>query len=559
MTIAGKGRGVEFVLVLLICSLCIWGRGAAQTNAIQSHTTNGELFKIAGTVVNAVTGAPIDGARVALVDNKKGTNVAQVWSVVNGHFEFTDLPAEKIGLLGGKLGYLTSAYNEHEGYSTAIVTGPGFATDHLLFRLTPVAVISGHVIDEAGVPVRHAQVVLFRENHSSGFTRVSALSVSKTDDRGYYDFSQLSPGTYFAVVSAKPWYAVHQTSAPNAPPDPSSSGNAALDVAYPATYYAGATDAAEATSLVLNAGEHLEADVHLIPVPSLHLILHAPADHPYQVPRPVLGKRVFEFLELVKTEQPKLVAPGVFEVSGVPAGHYSVAMTNPVSGLFEQALDVDLNHDGQEVTTNAGEALAILEFKVKMLTEETVPKQMSIVLLDERRRVQRVQRTDANGELKMWAVRPAKYSVMVSSPSGQFAVVQTSTSDGTAAGHDINVPPGVNLEVTASVVAGKVNVEGVVHKDGRPVPGVMVLLVPEQPEAHPEGFRRDQSDFDGTFVLKDAVPGTYTVVAIDDAWGFDWMKPGLLARYVQHGQNLVVGKLPQGSIHLPEAIEVQAR
>jgi len=51
-------------------------------------------------------------------------------------------------------------------------------------------------------------------------------------------------------------------------------------------------------------------------------------------------------------------------------------------------------------------------------------------------------------------------------------------------------------------------------------------------------FRRDQSDLDGSFALPDVVPGSYTVVAVEDAWGFDWSKPTLLARYAEHGQAL---------------------
>jgi len=81
--------------------------------------------------------------------------------------------------------------------------------------------------------------------------------------------------------------------------------------------------------------------------------------------------------------------------------------------------------------------------------------------------------------------------------------------------------------------------------------GVMVALVPKDPEAHLELFRRDQSDFDGTFVLRGVIPGSYTVVAVEDAWGFDWQQPGVLARYVQHGQNLIIGERMQGTVHLP--------
>jgi hypothetical protein len=104
---------------------------------------------------------------------------------------------------------------------------------------------------------------------------------------------------------------------------------------------------------------------------------------------------------------------------------------------------------------------------------------------------------------------------------------------------------------------GKVSIEGAVQKKDKPMAGVMVALVPKDPEAHIELFRRDQSDFDGTFVLRGVIPGSYTIVAVEDAWGFDWQQPGILARYVQHGQNLVIGERMQGTVHLPDPVEVQ--
>jgi len=44
---------------------------------------------------------------------------------------------------------------------------------------------------------------------------------------------------------------------------------------------------------------------------------------------------------------------------------------------------------------------------------------------------------------------------------------------------------------------------------------------------------------------------------VEDAWGLDWMQPSVLARYVQHGQNISVGEFMNGTLHLPEPIEVQ--
>ena len=89
--------------------------------------------------------------------------------------------------------------------------------------------------------------------------------------------------------------------------------------------------------------------------------------------------------------------------------------------------------------------------------------------------------------------------------------------------------------------------------------GVMVILVPKDPESHQEMFRRDQSDLDGSFALLGVIPGVYTIVAVENAWGFEWLQPSVLSRYVQHGQNVTIGELMQGSVHLPDPVAVQPR
>jgi hypothetical protein len=89
--------------------------------------------------------------------------------------------------------------------------------------------------------------------------------------------------------------------------------------------------------------------------------------------------------------------------------------------------------------------------------------------------------------------------------------------------------------------------------------GVMVILVPRDPESHQEMFRRDQSDLDGSFALRGVIPGGYTIIAVEDAWGVEWLQPSVLARYIRHGQNVTIGELKQGSVHLPDPVEVQPR
>ena len=59
---------------------------------------------------------------------------------------------------------------------------------------------------------------------------------------------------------------------------------------------------------------------------------------------------------------------------------------------------------------------------------------------------------------------------------------------------------------------------------GKGFAGAMVVLVPKNPEADRELFRRDQSDLDGTFLLRNVIPGSYTLLAIQNRLG-----PGLVA------------------------------
>ena len=54
-----------------------------------------------------------------------------------GHFAIERLAADKYPLIASKRGYARSFYDEHEGFNTAIVTGPDQDTTHFTFRLTP--------------------------------------------------------------------------------------------------------------------------------------------------------------------------------------------------------------------------------------------------------------------------------------------------------------------------------------------------------------------------------------------------------------------------------------
>ncbi len=536
--------------------------GAAQNTklALQESSKGGQALKIAGTVVSSTNGAPLSQARISIAEVRGRELVASMITSEDGHFEFSQLKAGKYSLQGAKRGFLSAAYDQHEQFSTAIVTGPDFPTEHLVLRLTPMALITGHVLDEFGDPVRSAHVLLYFEAHGEGMSRITRFSSSSSDDRGFYDFSLLRPGKYYVSVTAKPWYAMHPASASNAAANPAQHISPSLDVAYPTTFYNGATESDRATPIEVKGGDQLQIDMHLNPVPALHLIFRMPqegTDRPNNFSMPMLRRHVFDSAEFVQTEGMHQVAPGVYELTGLSPGRYTAIMKNSNSGQLEQSTDLDLVHDGQELNASHGEPLGTLKLIFKMPGKETLPKQYGVGLMDSRRRFAAFKQGDPSGQVSFEDLPPGRYAILVFSGPKPYSVVRTSSQAGEFPGHDINVTLGAALELTASLAVGIVSIEGAVQKKDKPMAGVMVALVPKDAEAHIELFRRDQSDFDGTFVLRGVIPGSYTIVAVEDAWGFDWQQPGVLARYIQHGQNLIIGERMHGTVHLPDPVEVQ--
>ena len=209
-------------------------------------------FRIAGVISSAGEGHPLSRARVSLQDVKKPQNQIFMITGEDGRFAFTNLPAGKYSLLGAKRGYISANYDQHEQFSTAIVTGAGLDTENLALRLISTAVLTGHVFDESGEPVRNATVTLWRDDHTAGIGRTVRVRVDNSDDQGSFEFAPLNAGTYFVSVVAKPWYAVHPPSfrQTGAADDSSSVDRFAdriqveprvdrsLDVVYLPTYYA---------------------------------------------------------------------------------------------------------------------------------------------------------------------------------------------------------------------------------------------------------------------------------------------------------------------------------
>jgi len=520
-----------------------------------------EVFRAAGIVVSDATGTPLAQTRVTLVDRDNPRKAPWIITGEDGRFEFRRLSAGKYSLQGARRGYISSAYDQHEQYSTAIITGAKLDTENLVLRLVPAAMISGRVIDESGEPVHHATVHLFRQNRDFGVSRITVSTSSDTTDyRGKYDFWPLRPGVYYVSAAARPWYAVHPPSSPSGGAESSfQSVDPSLDVCYPTTFYQDSNDPNAATPIHISGGDHAEIDIHLNPVPALHLLLHVAAAGQNVFLRPTLQNRVFDSLVEATIDGMRPVSADTYEVSGVPPGRYTVRLRSSTAGEADQVSEMDLSENGQVLNGSPGEPLGSLTLSVKIAGEEKIPGQLSVALRDAHLQSMGVRQPDRNGEAHFESLPAGTYTITASVPGNRYAVSLISSPASEVSKNSFDLAPGATASLSVLLTGGLAKVQGFVKRSGQSAPGVMVVLVPTDAKSNIELFRRDQSDSDGSFTLPDVVPGSYSVIAIENGWDIDWSVPSVLARYTAHGQAVTIGPQTKGSVQLPEPVEVQQR
>lgn len=556
MNMAACANSIRSFLLMTCLSGCGILAFASQTaNAPHASTAGG--YRIAGTVVSKTDRRPLFHARILLSDVKDAQKTQSVVTGEDGRFEFTGLPAGKYSLNGAKRGFISSGYDQHEQFSTAIVTGADLDTETLTLKLTPAAVITGKVLDEVGEPVRHATVTLYYDDHSAGADQIRQSRSSQTDDLGMYELTPLAPGTYFLSATAKPWYAVHPSSEERGPHAELTAVDRSLDVAYPMTYYADVADSDSATPILIQGGERVEADIHLNPVPALHLFFRASGDRRNGADFPQLQQAVFDGSASVQSTGGRMVSPGLFEITGIPAGHYNVRIGGQGSGV--QINGVDLSKDGEQVDTSRAEALSSVKISVRTAGETALPTQLTVALRSGHRDPVAVEVVNARGEAELQQVPAGKYEVVVGGASKPYSISRIVSSGGDVSGHILSVAPGASPSISLTLAGGSVDVQGTVKSEGKPCAGAMVVLVPKNPEIDHDLFRRDQSDLDGTFLLRGVIPGSYTLVAIQNGWDLDWSQPGLMTAYLKRGQAIEVSERGGRPVNLTDAIEVQSK
>src|SRR5207244_11757906 len=99
-----------------------------------------------------------------------------------------------------------------------------------------------------------------------------------------------------------------------------------LDVVYPITFYPGVTDEGSSAGLVLSAGAKQEANITLRAVPATRLRLTAVNNEAGTSFGVDAGQRVFGTFTFGLNNDVGQVAPGEYEVAGLPPGELTLVL-----------------------------------------------------------------------------------------------------------------------------------------------------------------------------------------------------------------------------------------
>ena len=161
-----------------------------------------------------------------------------------------------------------------------------------------------------------------------------------------------------------------------------------------------------------------------------------------------------------------------------------------------------------------------------------------------------------DGQVEFANVEPGDYRIEPLNP--RWHVESISVNGKSAPGALLHVT-GEGQKATVALGTGSVTMTGYVAREGKPVSGAMVVLVPANGDHSFELYRRDQSNLDGSFSFSAVVPGNYLLLAVTDGWPLEWGKPDALAAYLPKAIPVSVAAESGGAMKIEERVPAQPR
>lgn len=505
---------------LRVAAACVVAAGAAVGYQAAPVAQNAVPAKgaIEGQVINLATGSPLKKVTVRLVGlgaRPAGgmPNMANKETDEQGRFAFTGLEAGRYNLSAERTGFLRQSYGgrKYATGGTPIPLGPEQQIRNIVFKLSPQSVIVGKVLDEDGDPAANVQVRALKYGYRGGKKQWSQVANGQTSDIGEYRIPNLDPGRYLVTTNARNPNNNGMPTLSNEPlPD-------APDMMYGATYYPSTLDSANAVPVDVGPGGEVRGiDIRLRKTRVFRIrgkVLNATG-----------GRGMVMVMLSPKDGGPPV--PGAsparppenrFEIRGVPPGSYVVhaQLGNGNQGTVAfQEVQVGNGHVDNLMLTVAPGNDVQGTIKVEGATAPVSAPNLSVFLRPSTP-IGNAPRGKAGDDLRfvLKSVAPLHYAISVSGlPEGCY-VKSIRYGGQEVPDEGVDITSAGTIDVTLSATAGEVD-GAAVDKEGKPVPGAIVALVPK--DGLPTTIQTRSADEKGAVTFKGMKPGEYRLIAWED-------------------------------------------
>jgi 5-hydroxyisourate hydrolase-like protein (transthyretin family) len=190
-----------------------------------------------------------------------------VTTQTDGKFSF-DLEPGIYRIIADVNGYVPAELGQRGtlGMGTPVYVEAGQTLNALTIRMTRTGVVTGRIVDMAGVPAEQVPVEVFRVSYNRlGQRLMDVGAIAVTDDRGTYRLHGVTPGRYYVnagsmAISDAAVLAVGRAVLEGVEPGMIRDARSLTQI-YRMTYYPGVSELDRAATIEVKAGEESRADM----------------------------------------------------------------------------------------------------------------------------------------------------------------------------------------------------------------------------------------------------------------------------------------------------------
>ena len=535
---------IRFVVsaVALLCAFTWLARtsGVAAQKIDSSQSVKEQPAQVSGQVIRSDTLQPVPKAEVTLYPQfETAEGRRTVRSSPDGTFVFPDLQAGAYILQVSHTGYSTFSCGSPDCRQVSLKAGQ--KVDDLVVRMDPAGVISGRVFDEDQDPVEGIQVYGLRVNFLRGGGRqISANSSAVTDDQGSFRMANLAPGFYYVRAGGLVQHPMDQVALKQG------HGEA---LQYRDTYYPGTSTLSEASPLEVSPDAEASGIRFSVATERTYTVtgkVVGGATHARPKPTEVRFTKQGDVEQLFGGPDNTIDPDGSFKIPGLSPGEYTLiakATTHDGRALEEGYASVRIVDSNIRADIEIGR---VGEVRGKVEAPTGLSLAGKQIILQTSGMIYYPADISADGRFDIGNIPPGEYTLAVTEKEdlAESIYLRKAVCHGKDyASQPLVLAVGTVLDCDLVIANDTGSVSGQVIEGDKPVPRLVVVLIPESPELRriPRYTVTGRSHAAGRYQIVGAIPGDYLLFAVPRSDDHEYFALDFADRNQDKAEPLTVG------------------